>query len=468
MKTKLSFFALLFLAVLGACQPDDSLESQAFVAAFEKQSYQFTDVAQTQQVTVVFSEAAQSAGTVTIQAEGNGAEYGVDFSTFPAAQNGLIVLPFLAGQDQITFIYNNLMFPYDQDDDQKMVRFKVVAINYPSASNVQGYTTLQFAFSASIGATLLPEIGGPNQGDQVYVDLSTELATTARRDSWDLGFYGGDHFRVAINGSIYMAARNLNVTDIDAVTPASVSAFQSQVAIGTFDPENENYIDAPSGNIQETAIDVVSENNADNKVYLVNLGYEVGTAAAPNGSVAIAGNARGWKKIRILRSGNDYVLQYANLNSNTHQEVTISKNAAYNFTFFSFNTNNVVAVEPEKNKWDLNFTVFTNVIDGAGSYGYSDFVVNNLKGGVKAYRVNVTQSVSYGDFAKADVNDANFTDDQRIIGADWRDVFTGTAYSDRFYVLKDIDGNYYKIRMLGFLSDGGVRGYPKFEYKLLP
>lgn len=468
MKTKFSLLALLLLAVFGACEPDDSLDSQAFVAAFSKQSYQFTDVTQTQEVTVVFSETAINNGTVTIQATGTGAEYGVDFSTFPEAKDGLIVLPFSAGQDKITFSYNNLMFPYDQDDDQKKVVFRVVAIDYPSQATIQGYTTLQFAFSASIGATLLPEIGGPNQGDQVYIDLSTELATHARRDSWDLGFYGGAHFRVAINGSIYMAARNLNVTDIDAVTQASVSGFQNQVAIGTFNPENENYIDAPNGDITQTAIDAISENNEENKVYLVNLGYEVGTAAAPNGSVAITGNARGWKKIRILRSGNDYVLQYANLNSTTHQEVTVSKNEAYNFTFFSFNTNNVVNVEPEKNKWDLNFTVFTNVIENAGSYGYSDFVVNNLKAGVKAYRINVTQSVNYADFAKADVNDANFTDDQRIIGADWRDVFTGTAFSDRFYVLKDVDGNYYKIRMLGFLSEGGVRGYPKFEYKLLP
>lgn len=467
MKTKFYFFPFFLFAVLGACEPDDSLESQAFVAAFEKQSYQFSDLTATQEIVIRFSETTQSAGSVTIQVEGNGAEYGTDFATFPEVQNGRLTLPFASGQHQIAFTYNNLMFPYHEDDDQKIVRFKVVAIDYPSA-NIQGYTTLQLAFSASIGATLLPEVGGPNQGDQVYVDLSTETATKVRRDSWDLGFYGGNQFRVAINGSIYMAARNLNATDIDAVTQASVSAFQNQVAIGTFDPENENYIDAPSGDITETAIDAISENNDDNKVYLVNLGYEVGTAAAPNGSVAIAGNPRGWKKIRILRSGNDYVLQYANLNSTTHEEVTISKNAAYNFTFFSFNTNTVVSVEPEKAKWDLNFTVFTNVIEGSGSYGYSDFVLNNVKGGVKAYRINVSQAVTYSGFAKADVNEANFTEDQRIIGADWRDVFTGTAYSDRFYVLKDTDGNYYKIRMLGFLNDGGVRGYPKFEYQLLP
>lgn len=467
MKTKFSFLALLFLALLSACEPDDGLEPQAFVAAFQKESYILTDVGPTQEITVVFSEPAKSSGTVTIQAEGSGAEYGVDFSTSPSAVNNRIVLPFTAGQDKATFTYNNLMFPYEVEDGNKMVRFRVVGIDYPTQSSIQGYTMLQLGFTASLGATILPQIGGPNQGDQVFIDLSEETETRARRDSWDLGFYGGDHFRVAINGSIYMAARNLNVTDIDAVTQASVSGFQNQVAIGTFDPENENYIDAPSGVITETAIDAISENDNDNKVYLVNLGYKVGTITPPQGSVAITGDPRGWKKIRILRDGSDYKLQYADLNSSTHQEVTISKNAAYNFTFFSFNTNQTVQVEPEKAKWDLAFTVFTNVIEGAGSYGYSDFVLNNLKGGVKAYRINVSQSVTYAGFNKAAVNESLFANDQRVIGADWRDVFSGTAFPDRFYVLKDVDGNYYKIRMLGFLSDTGVRGYPKFEYKLL-
>lgn len=38
-----------------------------------------------------------------------------------------------------------------------------------------------------------------------------------------------------------------------------------------------------------------------------------------------------------------------------------------------------MSVEPTKTEWDLNFTVFTNEISGYGSYGYSDYVVNNVK-----------------------------------------------------------------------------------------
>ncbi|MFT3795377.1 HmuY family protein [Flavobacterium sp.] len=471
MKTKLYFLnLLLFLAIFSACEPDDRMEAQPFVVAFQTPSISYSDMGAEQQINIVFSEPAVSAGTVKIRANAEDAEYGVEFHTEPEMEDNSFELPFQAGQTGISFIYHNQMLPYDDTDVDRMVTFEVVEINYSEYHNIQGYKSVRLSFLPSLGTTLEPEIGGPNQGDQVFVDLSTEITTKARRDSWDLGFYSGDQFRVTINGSIYMAARNLNVTNIDAVNQASVQAFQNQVTIGTFDPENENYIDAPTGLIEETAIDAISENNDDNKVYLVNLGYKVGTTTPPQGSVAVTGDPRGWKKIRILRSGDNYILQYANLNSTTHTEVVIPKSPNYNFTFFSFTTQNIVSVEPQKTNWDLSFTVFTNVILGAGSYGYSDFVLNNLKAGVKAYRVNIANpgnSDEFDDFKLRDVNPNNFANDQRVIGADWRDVFSGTAFADRFYVLKDLDGNHYKIRMLGFLSENGVRGYPKFEYKLI-
>src|SRR5690606_29426183 len=162
------------------------------------------------------------------------------------------------------------------------------------------------------------------------------------------------------------------------------------------------------------AIDEISLDDAENKVYLVNLGYEVGTETPVPGSVAIAGDARGWKKIRVLRSGDSYVLQYANLNDTSHQEVTINKTPGYNATFFSFNTNTVVNVEPEADRWDLNFTVFTNIIEGSGSYAFSDGVLHNRKGGFTAYSVNTAQ-YAYDSFSASNVVENNFKEDHRAI-----------------------------------------------------
>lgn len=325
------------------------------------------------------------------------------------------------------------------------------------------------------GAAVAPEIGGPNQQNQVYIDLSTNTTTSVKRDSWDLAFYSGSNFRVGINGSIYMATAQLSATDITEVNSSTTEVIdlKPQVAVGTFQAESANYIDDPNGSITGTAIAEISATDANNHVYLLNLGFEVGTDAAAPGGVNTNGPARGWKKIRVLRDGNDYVLQYADLDADTFEEVTISKNSEYNSTFFSFNTETTVNVEPQKSKWDLNFTVFTNVIEGFGAYGYADFVVNNTKGNSLAYMIDteVETSLSYDTFTLADVIDADFSTDQRSLGASWRNGggpgSLPTLKDNVFYVINDADGNLYKLKFLALTNEAGERGYPEFVYSLL-
>lgn len=463
---KIYYSFLLILVCLTGCKENDDIPAQPFVAAFEKLSVNFASVAPETSIRILFSEPANGNGEVVIHINAENAAYDADFTTLPQATDNEITIPFSAGDEGTYFTFESLIYPYGIDDDVKKITFEIVDIVYNGYSNIQGYSSTVISFQTSLGAVMEPQLGGPNEGNQVFIDLSTEEVTLAQRDSWDLGFYSGEDFRVTINGSIYMAAAALPFTDIDAVTQSNVSSLQGQVAVGTFNPANEAYIDNPSGELSGTAIAVVSDNPEENKVYLINMGYYIGTTTPTAGSVAIAGDHRGWKKIRILKNGDGYLLQYANINQTTHTEVTITKNEAYNFTFFSIANETTVSVEPEKDLWDISFTVFTNIIAGAGSYGYSDFVLNNLKAGAKAYEVS-TNEQTYEQFGLADIDDNRLQEDQRVIGADWRDVFTGNIYTDRFYVLKDMEGNYYKIKLLALLNESGLRGYPKFEYQLI-
>lgn len=329
----------------------------------------------------------------------------------------------------------------------------------------------------SAGAVVQPAVGGPNQPKQVFLDLSTEQVTAVTRDSWDFGFSGGAEFRVIINGSIKMAVKQMATTDI--TLPQTED---SSVAVGAGANDSANgYCDNPTGILTGagagigTAIAEVSANDADNKVYLVNLGFAVSTTTPPVGSVSTDGAARGWKKVRILRSGNGYKIQYADLASTTFQERTVAKDASFNFSFFSLTTGSVLPVEPPKDKWDLNFTTFTNYVNFGTevTYGYSDFIVSNMKGGTKVYQV-LTSAIAYDDFDKTDVVEASFNTsatDQRIIGSNWRNGGgPGTLPSirtDRFYVVKDVAGNYYKIKFLSLTNPAGERGYPTMEYDIL-
>lgn len=448
--------------VVSGCSKDDSLESDPFVVAFSSLSKNLMEIENEETITLVYSETAVQNGSVTIQISPENAIYGIDFSTLPAAINNVITLPIVNGEVQNTIAFNKLNTALDETTE---IEFAITTIDYGN-SNIQGNSNFLINASAALGGSINAEVGGPNEGNQVYVDLSSESTTLVQRDSWDLGFYNGDEFRVTINGSIYMATKALAETNIDAITEADVASIQPQVAIGTFNPSNAAYVDAPNGNILETAINEISDTDSENPVYLLNLGYEVGTVTPNVGSVAIAGDARGWKKIRILKSGEDYILQYANLNDTSHQEITISKNASHNFKHFSFNTNTLVDVEPQKEKWDLCFSVFTSVLPGAGSYGFSDFVFHNRKGGAVAYKVDTT-AFAYNDFTLQDVINSNFSQDQTTIGSSWRSVFTGAVNTDRFYIIKDSNNNIYKLKFLGLTNSNGERGYPEFEYKLL-
>ncbi len=324
-----------------------------------------------------------------------------------------------------------------------------------------------------------PEVGGANEPNQVFIDLSTEESSTAIRDSWDLGFYcATDVFRVSLNGSVYMATKALEFTDIDAVTVADVESLYFEVGIGTFDPENVNFVDDFDGDITQTAIAEITVTPTDNRVYLLNMGYSVGTDEPDTGSVAVAGAHRGWKKIRIIRDGENYLLQYANIEDTTHQEVIITKDEAYHFTHFSFNTETTLSIEPIKTDWDLCFTVFTNEITDYGTYGFTDFVLSNSKSNIMAYQIQEIDADTdgiidnpYTDFVTADIITDNFELSQRTIGSSWR-LGGGPGYSpaikdDVYYILKDPEGLLYKLKFLSLMNDDGVRGHPQFEYQLI-
>ena len=80
--------------------------------------------------------------------------------------------------------------------------------------------------------------------------------------------------------------------------------------------------------------------------------------------------------------------------------------------------------------------------------------------------VNVAD-FSYESFSSSNVDDNAFLADQTAIGSNWRDVFSGTHDDTVFFVVKDPNGNIYKIKFLALTNDNGVRGYPEFEFELL-
>lgn len=469
MKKPFIFLFTMLLLGLAACNNDDDAAAPAasIVMSFANASANLSEPQTT--VTILFASPATQDGTVTIGLTNNSVAYGTDYSTAPAAVANTLTVPFTAGATSATFVVNRLMEGITSQVKNVIFTITGASVNYTVTGNAafQG----NFNETATLGTQINALVGGANQPNQVYVDLSSGGQTGVDRMSWDLGFYSGSDFRVVLNSSLKMSAKQLATTNIDEVVAAD-DAMQINQGQGSV-----NQIDNPSGDITQTAIAAVSDIDADNKVYLVNLGNgPAATAPAVGAEGSAAGAHRGWKKIRVLRSGNNYRIQYADINATTHQEVVVAKNPSYNHSFFSFTTGSTVQAEPQKYLWDIVFTPFTNVVGGTTPYYYSDFVLTNTKGGARSYQV-LTSETAYDNFTMANVVQANFTSDQRNIGSNWRStsvmgpggvpVSQFVLKTDRFYVVKDPAGNYYKLKFTGGANQNGERGYPVFEYRLL-
>ncbi|MDO4728294.1 MAG: HmuY family protein [Bacteroidota bacterium] len=465
------YLIIALITLLFSCKEDNKGE-RLYAVSFAVPSINVSPQGVTQ-VKVMFSQPTTQAGTLRIRLDNEQTVYGVDYITNPEFVNDELSLEFEKGVSAVSFDFQS--FVQQQEGMSKRVIFSLVSntIDYTILSNTS--IILNFAETALIGSSLAPEVGGANQPNQVYVDLSSGQMTAVPRTSWDLGFYTGDDYRVILNSSVKMSAKSLQTTDISLLASEDSSMLIGQGA------GNASQIDDPSGDITQTAIAAIAQDDAQNQVYLINLGSNPSSVPPTLGSVGTdTGTHRGWIKARILRhAGGGYLLQYANLDQSDYQEIVIDKQTDYNFVFFSFNTQSQVMVEPHKTQWDLNFTTFTNTFEFGGvllPYFYSDFILNNSRAGVEVYSVS-TDDYTYESFSYSDVDYANFQNNQTTIGATWRSTSTTgpdgvpisqfEVFTNLFYIIKDTSGNIYKLKMTQGVLENGERGHPRFVYQLL-
>jgi hypothetical protein len=311
---------------------------------------------------------------------------------------------------------------------------------------------------------------GSSAGNSVFLDLSTNTMTTLTRASWDLGFYGGSDFRVILNNTTSAGAKVLTQNDLTAVGAADTAGLTLSVNQMAPAPSDFAYFDDIAGSLTGTVIPEVSATAANNKVIVINRG----TGGTP---------ARPWMKIRVLRSASGgYTLQYAGITATTFQTLEIPKDANVHYKLASFETGVLPNGQPEKTKWDLvwSYSVFhTDFGGGLVPYNYSDLIalnnLSNVQAKEKRYVDAVTAAAAYTAFNKDSVNAGlnAVVPGRWTIGSSWRTTAPPNAVgvlTNRFYLIKDAGGNYYKLKCLnmGAGGDGGTRGKPKFQYDLIP
>ncbi|KQS33323.1 HmuY family protein [Dyadobacter sp. Leaf189] len=454
-----SLLLIAFLGSFNACN-DDEPPLPDNVAGFESAEKGFEG--EETEIRITLSRAVDVVTPVTVSVTPTQLTYGNEFTTTPAEVNNAISLSVPAGQSAVSFkVTKKAGILLDGDEH---IAFRITSVGAPALAGTATDLKLSFKAIVSEGTSIqlngiADDEPGSSAANAVFLDLSSNTQTAVLRDSWDLGFYSGTDFRVIINGTNGASALMVNKSDINAVTAGDFVADSLAVGQGK---GKLTLVDDAKGDLTKTVIKEISATDADNKVYILNR----------KGGTANVLPADQLYKIRIVRKGTGYSVQYAKLNETTFKTIDVNKDATSNFEYVSLGKGAAVEVEPAKDKWDLRWgysMYYTNFGTGLIPYGFSDLVFTNKHANVEAAEV-LTATATYDAFAESNLAGITFSKDADAIGSKWRVTSGGPegVKTDRFYLIKDPAGNIYKLRFVNFHpNDGGVRGKPKLEYKLV-
>lgn len=469
------FLTLIFVSsALVSCKEDVALPDN--LIQFESETLGMGEDENEITVNINLSRAVSSDVTITLQMETDGVTYGTDFTTNPEVVAGSLNLTVPANSTNVQFVISknpDALF----DGDEKIV-FTISSASAALVTGPRSVLTVTFSEIIALSGSMEINGGGPTYPNRVFIDLSANRQTAILRTNWDLAFSTGSDFKVLLNASNGMMARALNKTDLNAVTAADTTGWGAQLSLSAvfaalINPTPEwvaeaiNWVDSPVDPLGNPAIDPVSATLSENKVYIVNRGNGPGSPAP----------ALGWKKIRVLRNGNGYTLQYADIGATTFNEVQVNKDPQFAFVYVSLSNGTIVNVEPPVQRWDIAWNGFTSSTPFNSTnlgmltvpYYFQDIIIQNLTG-VETAQV-LTSTITYEAFAEANLASVDFSNQNQLkIGSNWRSgggpAGPPAIRTDRFYIIKDADGNYYKLRFTALTTDG-QRGRPRFEFQLV-
>ena len=287
---------------------------------------------------------------------------------------------------------------------------------------------------------------------QFFFNLNTnKIVSRNLRSIWDIGFESSpDGWHIILNTSKYMKAAQTNQPFFGATTKLTGLKF-------TFDMS--------SGNLDSTAIGLWGDTTAlpitsFNKTYVIDRGLDE------------TGKSLGYKKMIIsaFDLNNDYNIDVANLDGTDYYRGIIHRDSSTTFTCFSFdNGGQTVKIEPDKTTWDLMFTQYTtNLKLNNVPYPYlvTGVLINRYK--VKANRIN---DLAFEKISFDKVSNMTLSSRLDTVGYAWKEYSRITGHysivSNKYFVIKSVADDLYKLRFTNFYNDQGEKGYPSFLFQKL-
>ena len=277
--------------------------------------------------------------------------------------------------------------------------------------------------------------------NQLFYNLENNLVITENlKTEWDLAFESSEEgWHIILNSSRFSKASELTNTNFnEIISISSLSWIWEQ-------PEGIN-----SGN-------AIGDYRGKQSLYIIDRGFN------------LDGNPAGFKKLMIDSVTEEfYYIKYSNLDNTNNHILQIKKDNTTNFQHLSFESNNIVNIEPNKNDWDLMFTQYTHLYNDPllpPSYLVTGVLTNYLNNvSIAKDTTNKFEDINYSMLQLY-----SFSNNQNEIGYDWK-TYTGNGYSintEMVYIVKDVSNRFFKLRFIDFYNSDGEKGYPKFEFQEL-
>ena len=280
---------------------------------------------------------------------------------------------------------------------------------------------------------------GENYEQQVFYDLeANKVVSTSAIASWDLAFEAAaDGRHVYMNGGSGVFLYNTHQLDFASVKalPAGVSTDNLQ-------------FDDPSGRPDSTAVRDWWDSNGQSKREVF---------------IAKLNDTAYYKFVLLAVTPDKYEFQYGRLADATPIAVSLPKDAAYNFSYFSFKKG-AVTPEPPRASWDIVFTRYRYIYRDLNNYPYE---VNGVL--LNPYKVMAAADSLRGFDVLTFENTQQLlpTTNRDVIGSDWKIYNFSTGRYEvnkkKCYIIHTRNEQVYKLHFLDFYSTTGVKGSPSFE-----
>lgn len=285
---------------------------------------------------------------------------------------------------------------------------------------------------------------GDDYSNQIYFNIQTgQFVAESKRDIAHLALDAGTEGALAwLNSANYMFVKASGSTSFESVTDTLNMA-----------PKTYDY---PSGDPNRAALQGMwNEGQPTGQVMVLVMGFDV------------AFNDLGLRKLQVTTAGpQGYTLRHAKLDGTDEHTLVVPKDVTRNRIHVNLLDNEVVVQEPESSNWHLHFTQYTDydITDQGDTIPYLVRGVLLNPNQVQAAKVD---GAAFETLGLQDAQQATYSRDLNAIGWDWK-IFTLAngqyeVVPNRTYFLRDVQGNYYKLRFVEYYNDLGEKGYAKFE-----